>query len=335
MKKLSLILGMTLMASMAFAEEGTSTATTSSTTSTVEKSQVVPKDAEQKDIDEEITNARMRATLGSKSRISFKSSLAYSGGSIKKPFDRIRPNYRAGANVQGLASLGGSIGLNYRLTERDNLGLSGGISIRNPFHENLSVANFQDPRTTKERTIKRVNLSSPSIDWSRAYKAAGMQMVTEAGYTHATDEDSVRDAKMIGSVSFGQTVLADLGDSNWSAGLAASVYYSFYREGLSDFAKEQGALQDDFGYGLYPFAEYTFNDTFSFRTVFGYFESVHYKENANLAAGAVEAQVPYQSVGIGISVTRDIYLYPNIQFTPLDIRPERTNVALSTNLNLF
>ncbi|MNT01942.1 hypothetical protein D3C72_1364290 [compost metagenome] len=103
---------------------------------------------------------------------------------------------------------------------------------------------------------------------------------------------------------------------------------------MSEFAAKQGAQQDDFGYGLYPFAEYSFNDTYSFRTVFGYFQMVHYKETETDKA-RVEAQTPYQSMGVGISVSRDIYLYPNIQFTPLDIRDDRTNVALSANLNLF
>ena len=43
----------------------------------------------------------------------------------------------------------------------------------------------------------------------------------------------------------------------------------------------------------------------------------------------------YQSVGLGISVTRDIYLYPNVQFLPEDIRSDLTNVALSANINVF
>jgi hypothetical protein len=42
----------------------------------------------------------------------------------------------------------------------------------------------------------------------------------------------------------------------------------------------------------------------------------------------------YQSAGLGISVTRDIYLYPNVQFIPEDVRSDRTNVGVSANINL-
>jgi len=41
------------------------------------------------------------------------------------------------------------------------------------------------------------------------------------------------------------------------------------------------------------------------------------------------------STGIGISLGRDVFLYPNIQFIPTDIRSDRTNVAMSANVNLF
>jgi hypothetical protein len=44
---------------------------------------------------------------------------------------------------------------------------------------------------------------------------------------------------------------------------------------------------------------------------------------------------PTISTGIGFSITRDIFLYPNIQFNPEDIRADRTNLGLSANINLF
>ncbi len=308
-------------------------------TSTVKVSDVQKSDEKQKDIDEEITNARMRATLGSKSKWSFKSALAYNGGSLETPFEKIRPNYRASATSEVLTTLSGSIGVNYRLTDRDSLSLSTGVAMRNPFHGETGRSDFEDPRKSKAgKNVDRYYVSNPSLDWSRAYKAGGMQMVTEAGYSHVTDNDTITNSAAIGSLSLGQTVLADFGTSNWSGGLSFSFYYSMYSGDTPDVGVQNGWLQDDYGYGIYPFAEYTFNDRYSFRTVFGYFEAVHYKDGQAgnpLQAGQVESQTPYQSMGIGISVTRDIYLYPNIQFTPLDIRNDRTNVALSTNINVF
>ena len=37
----------------------------------------------------------------------------------------------------------------------------------------------------------------------------------------------------------------------------------------------------------------------------------------------------------GVKVTRDIFLYPNVQFVPDQLRSKQTNVALSTNINMF
>jgi hypothetical protein len=325
------------MGSFAQAQEQTQSATTSSAKMT----ELQKSDEKQKDIDDEITNARMRATLGSKSKWSFKSAMSYSGGSVAKPFERVRPNYRAGANVPSLTNLAGTIGVNYRMTERDSLSAGTGVTIRNPFHDDLGRSDFQDPRPKKDKhgntvykNTDRYEASTPYLEYSRAYKAGGMQMISSANYSHNTTSDMTQGMNAIGGLSLDQTVLADFGTSNWSGGMSLSFDTTFYGGDMSaDFAAA-GALQDDFGYGVYPFAEYTFNDRYSFRTVFGYLNMRHYKNTTGDQA-AVESEVPYQSMGIGISVTRDIYLYPNIQFTPLDVRSDRTNVALSANLNLF
>lgn len=333
---MSLILAGSMVTVAAHAEEQAQNQ--SSNTSTIKVTDVQNKDEQRKDIDEEITNARMRAQLGSKSKWSFKSALAYNGGSVQKPFERIRPNYRASASAEALTTLSGSIGINYRMNDRDSLSLSTGVAMRNPFHDETGRSDFADPRKAKAgKKVDRYYVSNPSVDWSRAYKAAGLQMISSAGYTHVTDPDSIQNTAALGSISLDQTVLADFGTSNWSGGLAFSFYYSLYSADTPDIGVQNGWQQDDYGYGIYPFAEYSFNDTYSFRTVFGYFEAVHYKDGqpGALPAGQVESQTPYQSMGVGISVTRDIYLYPNVQFTPLDIRADRTNVALSTNINLF
>ena len=333
--KTNILLSLILAGSVnsAYAADAT---TQSTTTSTVNTADVQKKDETKKDIDEEITNARMRATLGSKSKFSFKSALSYSGGSLEKPADRIRPNYRSGANRPALTAMGGSIGVNYRMTERDSLSFGTGISIQNPFHGDLSEAKFADPRGGE--TVQRVEVSTPYVEYSRAYKVGGMQMISGVSYAHYTTQDATSStvgANALGNLSLDQTILADLGESNWSGGVSLSFDTSFYKGGLSQFMKDEGARQDDFGYGIFPFAEYAFNDKFSFRTVFGYFQMIHYNDQKGANRSAVTALRPYQSMGIGMAVTRDIYLYPNVQFLPLDMRSDLTNVGLSANLNLF
>jgi len=60
-----------------------------------------------------------------------------------------------------------------------------------------------------------------------------------------------------------------------------------------------------------------------------------YQQSKGSAANTWEKLKVYQSVGLGISVTRDIFLYPNIQFIPSDIRSDRTNIAMSASINIF
>lgn len=338
---MSLILAGSLVSVAANAQEENQNANTS----TVKVSDVQKSEEAQKDIDEEITNARMRATLGSKSKWSFKSALGYSGGAVDNVFGEIRPNYRAGANRETLPVLSGTVGINYRMTDKDNLSLTTGVAVVDPLHGDITKP-ATDKRGGGDEAVSRYEISTPSLGWSRGYKASGMQMISDISVSKYTDSDSAN-IQSWGDISVGQTVLADFGDSNWSGGLSLSAGLTLYGDGpISDVVAfndgrtlrqgyEQGALKrDDLLIGLYPFAEYSFNDTFSFRTVFGYFEFLHYKDEYGSSQEFFQKE-PYQSVGVGISVTRDIYLYPNVQFTPKDIRADRTNVALSTNINLF
>lgn len=287
-----------------------------------------------KDIDNEITDARMRATLGSKSKFSFKSSLSYSGGSIDEPLSPVRPNYRASATIEAMTSLSGDVGFNYRLTDKDNLSFGTGITIIDPLHGDLTKS-ADDPRYGAGGSMDRYQISTPYLSWSRGYRAMDTQMISSVTYSHATDSDSVNKTKVFGAVSFSQTILANFGKSKWTGGTSISLGKNIYSGDITDdklVARMAAGTykRSDFTWGLFPFMQYSFTDKYSFRTVFGYFQFTRYEgddDNVQLE--------PYQSVGLGISITRDIYLYPNVQFTPRDIRSDRTNVALSANLNLF
>lgn len=308
MKKLSLILGMTLIASLSYAQEESSSSTAN--TSTVESSTVIPKDQQQKDIDEEITNARMRASTGAKSKFSFRSALSYSGGSVEKPFDRIRPAYRSARNSLVDTRLGGSIAMKYRATDRDNLNFGTGVSLLTPFHNKSSEIG------------ERTSINDPYISYERLYKVGPFQMVTDAGLSYTTDRESIAALNDRGGWSLGQTAIYST-SYGWDVGAAVSIGGTIYGDDIQD---DRAAL----GFGVYPFAEYAFSEKVQFRTVFGYFNYSSARSNPS----KLDYENPYQSVGLGFVITRDIYLYPNVQFLPNNIRADRTNVALSTNINL-
>lgn len=324
---MSLILTGSLVAVSAQAEEQTKNQNTN--TSTVNVSDVKKADEKAEDIDQEITNARMRSELGSKSQWSFKSSLGYSGGSVEKPFDSIRPNYRASATIESLTGLSGNVGVNYRVSKGGNLSFGTGVIIMDPLHGDITQPTFEDPRSARKGTEqKRTQVSTPYLDYSHGYRAMNMQMISSIQYSHYTEEDATDYYNLLGNVSVSQTVLADLGDSKWQGGLSLSLDKDISKGSFA--ASSADNMRSDYGVGLYPFAEYAFNDKYSFRTVFGYFQFAKYEEANEL----IQIE-PYQSMGVGVALTRDIYIYPNVQFTPKDVRADRTNVALSANLNLF
>lgn len=346
-RQLSLFLAISLMVTAASAANKTTkkkvskkAAVASTTTipaassSSASMSDLKKPDEKKTDIDDEITDARLRAQLGSKSVWSFKSSLAYSGGSIQDPLNSVRPNYRASATIESMTSLSGDVGVNYRAGERDNFSFGTGITIVDPLHGDITKP-AEDVRTGRSGVLPRYEVSTPYLGWSRGYKAMGTQMVSSVTYAHATDSDSINLSKSLGSLTLSQTILANFGNSNWNGGASISLSKAFYTGDITDTTvlarMAAGTFKRlDLSGGVFPFLQYSFNDTYSFRTVFGYFQFARYDgfdENIQLE--------PYQSVGTGISITRDIYIYPNIQFTPKDVRAERTNVAISANINLF
>lgn len=328
---MSLVAAGLVMAPVASFAQSSSTATNSST---LKMDNLKKPEEKEKDIDQEITDARMRAQLGSKSKWSFKSSLSYSGGSIEQPLESVRPNYRASATIEAMTSLSGDVGVNYRAGERDNISFGTGVTIIDPLHGDLTKP-ADDARKGRSGSLARYEVSTPYLGWSRGYRALDTQMISSLTYNHATDSDSINLTKTFGALNFSQTFLANFGKTKWNGGASISLGKSFYTGDITDPAlvarmKKGLYKRTELSYGLFPFLQYTFNDRYSFRTVFGYFQFSRYEgynDNVQLE--------PYQSVGVGVSITRDIYLYPNVQFTPKDIRSDRTNVALSANINVF
>ncbi len=307
----------------------------SSTNTSTSKIEDLKKPTEKlKDVDDEITDARLRATLGSKSKWSFKSAFTYSGGSLQEPGSSVRPSYRFNPDKEEMAKLSGTVGVNVRITDRDNLSFGTGLAIIDPFHGNITANAKNYANGAKGKEMGRYNVATPYLGWSRGYKAVGLQMTSGVTASYYTSEATTKRG-YFANLGLSQVVLGNFGTTKWNGGLSFSLSKDFYGNSMTDekFAAQYNAGdadRDDLVGGVYPFLQYSFNDRYSFRTVFGYGEFVKSERSSDI----VQAE-PYQSIGIGISLTRDIYMYPNVQFTPKDIRDDRTNVGLTTNLNLF
>ncbi len=313
-------------AGMAANAQTSSTSVSSQQTneSTLKVEDVVDKDKQMKDIDDEITNARARATLGSKSKWSVRTALAYQGGSIEKPLDEKRPNYRASVNTNTVTYFNADVAIKRRLGDMDSLNFGTGLTLFRPFHRTFDEAT----NSGSGKNARNANVSSPYLEYNIAYRLMDLQAYTALTYVHSTTDYDVNTVKTTGMFDLSQTVIAEVG-TGLSIGSTFSLVKTLYK-GSSNFDGE-GNAKVNLDAAAYPFLEYAFNDRYSFRTVFGYFSFQEFENDR----GQFRQLTPYQSMGVGISINRDFYLYPNIQFAPKDIRDDRTNVGLSANINVF
>lgn len=289
----------------AFAQD----AATSESTSTLKQSDVKPPEAGLKDIDQEITNAKLRAESGSKKKWSFRSMFYYSGSSIITPFAADRPSFTGNATDSGNTSLDGEIGIKYRAADRHSLSLKTGISYLRP-----GAGDMPDGSNKFE-------IANPSLTWDYVQRVRDFQLITSAGAEVYTSQELV-DRGMLANLNVAQTAMYSAGNG-WDLGAVADFnrYVLDNREGVENFSYQVG---------LYPMVEYAFNDRYSFRTVFRYWT---FQSNR---------QTPYtfdrllgsQSIGLGIAVTRDFYMYPNLQFAPTNLKPEVTTWGIQTAINL-
>lgn len=302
------------------------TSTSSSSQQTNESSARIEvmqkKDEQMKDIDDEITNQRLRATLGSKSKWSVRTASAFQGGSIKKPVDQNRPNYRGAVATSTATYFNTDIAVKRRLGDIDSLNFGTGLLLYKPFHRTV------DEATNSGSSDRNLTVSNPYLEYNLAYKLGALQASSSLTYTHSVNKFDVSEVKTTGAFDISQTFIGEV-NTRLSLGAVLSIVKTLYR-GSSDF-DGQGNAKVNLEPAIYPFAEYAFNDKYSFRTVFGYFQFQEFMTDK----GQYQQLTPYQSMGIGISINRDFYLYPNVQFTPKDIAADRTNIGLSANINMF
>jgi hypothetical protein len=314
-KKISLIaFSMTLaLSASAIAQEET---TSTTTTTTIKKSDVITSDKAGKDIDDEITNARLRATTGSKKKLSIASSFSYAGAAITTPLSTERPQLNDGLAAADPARLNAEISLKYRLTENDHLNLGFGIDYTPEYVSN---------KTTGAKQTARTNASSPSLSYSRVFKAGIAQNVLSAGVTKYTAKEDM-DNNLNYQVALSHTIMAPIGSSKAEIGL-----YSFFgQEFYSKLDDGQSAETTSHQIGIMPVFEYAISEKASFRTVSRWLTWT--VMNNDKERGTLAGQT--QSMGIGYAVTRDVYLYPNMQWKWSRLTADQTTVGFSANINL-
>jgi hypothetical protein len=283
------------------------------------------------DIDEEITNAKLRAESGSKSKWSGSFTANYQGASLEKPLDKDRAN-PTNLKVPERVKLSGDLGIRYRMDKNQSLSLGTGYSLQRPLQE-----------------AKYGDISDPYLSYNYAAKIGKVQSISQVIGAAATNADELE----IGQVAAGslmQTMMYDFNGSKLSVGLALEADYNYFNKGKDVAATLKGHptatagdYQTDYVLAAYPLMEYAISDRVQLRTVFRPWIYQH----SVTEAGFTFAKSPWtQSFGIGFAATRDIYLYPNFQWAWEDWRGDDFNwfrkqtranstVGLAATINMF
>jgi len=184
----------------------------------------------------------------------------------------------------------------------------------------------------------QLNFADPFAAYNRTWAMLGLQNSwSVTGSVGTSDESQNND--QISSLATDYTLMKGF-SSGISLGFTASAWYNFYVSAAG--RNERTAMpsgsdkidrRTEYQFNLLPTFEYKISDMLSFRTLFGYFRWRHlYGDQQNTRLLRVKE---YQSVGVGVALSRDMYLYPNVQFLPREARSDYTNFGLSATLNVF
>jgi hypothetical protein len=277
-------------------------------------------------VDDLITNNNLRAYAGSNSDWSIASAFNYQGGTISQPFDQNRPDISNASGTTAKADLDGNISVKYNLNATNSL--MAGIGIR-------WIAPFSS--TLVDYDGDRFDFINPYLQYQYVYKWLGIQSVLQFAFLQWTQTDFT-------ALGYGQQLSVDqeniyeIGKTGLSVGASAFAQYQFFNKSgaygsPSDptYVPDVGYVQSVYLFGISPEIEYQLTDKINLRTLISGLTFEHYSKGSP----TLQRDSTYQSIGVGFSVTRDIFLYPNIQFLPQDFVSSATNVGLSATINLF
>ena len=313
-----------LSSGMAYAQASSSSASVNVSSKKLQEATKAPG---QDKTDQLITNRNLRSLNGSLSTWSFASTWNYQGGDISNPIGSSRPNVTGAKDVALVQNLAGTVGISYRLTEIDRLTFGIGVQMASPFSDEADSKFSESGRREFERTQGDLDAANPQLVYRRVMKPYGVQSILTATSTYYTQDAQV-DKGLETKNEVTLNSLYEFGKSKFSAGVVFQG--AFFTHNKDDQALQAGQAAYEF-YAL-PITEYEINDFMNWRAVYRYY---WYQQNRAQSSSEWTTLEPTISSGIGFSVTRDIFLYPNVQFNPEDIRADRTNIGLSANINLF
>ena len=271
------------------------------------------------DVDEIITNAKMRAQTGSKSKYSISTGASYSGGSLARPFGVTRPNITGGTGSTDFSSASASIGGRYAITTTSalSLGIGGrmitpllGLALPDGYHGN------------------KFDVDSPALSYQYLYRWLGIQSALGVGENFVTTSD-LRKRGYVTSVSVSQNNVYDFKDNGFTIGVSTYINAGYFDR--NDPVDKMG--QSDYGLGLTPALEYRLSARSSLHLDSNILSFEHLRSTRGNFTFQKDSVT--QNFGFGYAVTRDFFVSPGLAFRISNLRLDSTIWSIGCNLNIF
>lgn len=257
-----------------------------------------------------ITNPELRAEFGSRSRWSMKTTLSYHGSEVTQPFSKHQPD-PTGRSFFNDTSASGAIGVKYRIDQQSSLNFGTGLRVDTPFHG-----------------PKKLDTNDPRIAYDIFYRWLSLQMMSSVSGSYITTDVYQRNGQ-VSTLQASQFVKYRMGVSRLSFSFKTILsYYAFDRA----YQENDFAYASQYGMGFYPGLDYRVTDWLQVQTSLS-------KSYSNLRSE--EDPFTYdggdltQRLGLGISLSDEIYFYPYLSFFPEDIRDDSTSVSFNTIFSVF
>lgn len=283
--------------------------------------------AKGKDLDAEVTDIKLRADSGKKSKYSTSFYLTYSGGSLSNPGDDVRPNV-TGGRATNPVMLSGNVGVRYRKDKNNSIYAATGIARARPFHSRENDEDWE--------------VSTPHIVYNRTHGASDLQISSNYRLYFMT-EDRFTDIGQAATVGYSLVAKNKIANSRFSGGVSMNVGYNFYDGREISLAKVQRKypwyrryndieqVQSDYTFSLSPAIQYQVNDYVYAYTSFSLLSHTHYKADKPFRMSNENVT---QSLGASAALSRDFVLSPYITFEPENTSRDRTAVNLGATINL-
>ncbi len=270
--------------------------------------------------DQRITDIELKAQSGSLSQYSLKFDLSYSGPPVDNLNDPEMPN-PDNRPRNNRTSLGGYMGLRYRLSSQDEFNVSTGLKWFSPYHQ------MAGEQVNKRVGEKDYEIANPQVSYDRTYAVDQVQMRSSFKVS-STTADFYQDRGQVASAGVTQGLKYSVLQTRWIAGLIADFDYYFFDR---SYASTDGKMATYY-FSLIPSLEYRLTDQLTAKTSIGYaFSNLRKYEDWK----KWDQPLAMQRLGVGWAITRDIYFNPYINFFTEKPAIRTTSLSFSTVFSIF